>query len=61
MYGHPRAGLLWEDTLKSSSFGTGMGRSTELEMLVHREQGLFLSGYVDDMKMAGKKQNFDPI
>ena len=26
-------------------------------ILVHRTQGLFLSIYVDDIKMAGKKQN----
>ena len=26
-------------------------------MFVHRKQGLFLSVYVDDNKMAGKKQN----
>ena len=28
---------------------------------VHREKGLFLSVYVDDVKLAGKKQNIDPI
>ena len=28
---------------------------------VHREKGLFLSVYVDDMKLAGKKQIFDPM
>ena len=27
---------------------------------VHREKGLFLSVYVDDKKLAGKKQNLDP-
>ena len=27
---------------------------------VHREKGLFLSVYVDDIKLAGKKQNIDP-
>ena len=30
-------------------------------LFVHREQGLFLSVYVDDIKMAGKKQNLDPM
>ena len=29
--------------------------------IVHREKGLFLSVYVDDIKLAGKKQNLDPI
>ena len=28
---------------------------------MHREKGLFLSVYVDDIKLAGKKQNFDPM
>ena len=30
-------------------------------LFVHREKGLFLSVYVDDMKLAGKKQNLDPM
>ena len=30
-------------------------------LFVHREKGLFLSVYVDDMKLAGKKQNIDPM
>ena len=28
---------------------------------MHREKGLFLSVYVDDIKLAGKKQHIDPI
>ena len=28
---------------------------------VNREKGLFLSVYVDDVKLAGKKQNLDPM
>ena len=28
---------------------------------VHREKGLFLSVYVDDIKLAGKKQNIEPM
>ena len=30
-------------------------------MFVHRKQGLFLSVYVDDIKMAGKKQILAPM
>ena len=30
-------------------------------LFVHREKGLFLSVYVDDVKLPGKKQNLDPI
>ena len=28
---------------------------------MHHEKGLFLSVYVDDIKLAGKKQNLDPM
>ena len=30
-------------------------------LFVHREKGLFLSVYVDDIRLAGKKKNIDPI
>ena len=30
-------------------------------LFVHREKGLFLSVYVDDIKLAGKKQNTNPM
>ena len=30
-------------------------------LFVHREKGLFLSVYVDDIKLAGKKSNLDPM
>ena len=30
-------------------------------LFVHREKGLFLSVYVDDIKLGGKKQNIDPM
>ena len=30
-------------------------------LFVHREEGLFLSVYVNDIKLAGKKQNLDPM
>ena len=30
-------------------------------LFVHREKGLLLSVYVDDIKLAGKKQNIDPL
>ena len=39
-----------------------MGKVPNWECLfVHRKQGLFLSVYVDDIKMAGKKQNISPM
>ena len=30
-------------------------------LFVHREKGLFLSVYVDDIKLAGKRQNIKPM
>ena len=30
-------------------------------LFVHREKGFFLSVYVDDIKLIGKKQNLDPM
>ena len=30
-------------------------------LFVHREKGLFLSVYVDDIKLTGKKHNIDPM
>ena len=30
-------------------------------LFVQREKGLFLNVYVDDIKLAGKKQNIDPM
>ena len=30
-------------------------------LFVHREKGLFLSVYVDDIKLSGKKHNIDPM
>ena len=35
--------------------------STWACLFVHREKGLFLSVYVDGIKLAGKKQNIDPM
>ena len=49
LYGHPLTGLLWE-------------RHFEKILLQHDwEKGLFLSVYVYDIKLAGKKQNIDPM
>ena len=57
LYGHLLAGLLWE-----RQFEEILLRIPNWECLfVHREKGLFLFVYVDDMKLAGKKQNLDPM
>ena len=32
-----------------------------MSLFVHRAKGLFLSVYVDDIKLTGKKQNLNPM
>ena len=54
---HPLAGLLWERQFQEVLLELG----STWEMYVHRKQGLLLSVNVDDIKMAGKKQNMVPM
>ena len=62
LYGHPLAGLLWERQFEKILLKHGWEKIPNWECLfVHREKGLFLSVYVDDMKLAGKKHNIDPM
>ena len=62
LYGHLWAGLLWERQFDKILLKYGWEKIPNWECLfVHREKGLFLSVYVDDMKLAGKKQNIDPM
>ena len=62
LYGHPLAGLLWERQFEKILLKHGWEKIPNCECLfVHREKGLFLSVYVDDIKLAGKKQNLDPM
>ena len=62
LYGHPLAGLLWKGNLRRSYRSMAGRKFQNWECLfVHREKGLFLSVYVDDIKLAGKKQNIDPM
>ena len=62
LYGHPLAGLLWERQFEKILLKHGWEKIPNWECLfVHREKGLFLSVYVDDIKLAGKKQNLDPM
>ena len=50
------------NTLRGSSNGTWMGKRTELGLSVcSSKTRLILSVYVDDIKMAGKKQNMAPM
>ena len=62
LYGHPLAGLLWERQFEKILLKHGWEKIPNWECLfVHREKGLFLSVYVGDIKLAGKKQNLDPM
>ena len=58
LYGHPLAGLLWERHMEKTLFKLGWCKVQGWECLyTHREKGLFMSVYVDDFKMVGRKEN----
>ena len=60
--GHLLAGLFWERQFENILLKHGWEKVSNWECLfVHREKGLFLSVYVDDIKLAGKKHNIDPM
>ena len=62
LYGHSLAGLFWVRQFEKVLLKHGWEKIPNWECLfVHREKGLFLSVYVDDIKLAGKKQNLDPM
>ena len=62
LYGHPSAGLLWERQFEKLLLGYSWEKVSNWECLfVHREKGLFLSVYVDDIKLTREKQNIDPM
>ena len=62
LYGHPLAGLLWERQFEKVLLEHGWEKIPNWECLfVHREKGLFFFVYVDDIKLAGKKHNIDPM
>ena len=62
LYGHPLAGLLWERQFVNILLQHGWEKVSNWECLfVHREKGLFLSVCVDDIQLAGKKQDIVPL
>ena len=62
LYGHLLEGLLWERQFEKILLKYGWEKVSNWEcFFVHREKGLFLSVYVDDIKLAGKKQNSKPM
>ena len=62
LYGHPLAGLSWERQFEKILLKYGWEKVSNWECLfVNRGKGLFLSVYVDDIKLAGKTQNIDSM
>ena len=56
LYGHPLAGLPWERKLEKILLKNGWEKIPNWECLfVHREKGLFLSVYVDDIRIGWKE------
>ena len=56
LYGHPLAGLLWERQFEKVLLKHGWEKIPNWECLFfHREKGLFLSVYVDDIKIGWKE------
>ena len=61
LYGHPWAGLLWESLIENILLKHGWEKIPNWECLfVHREKRIILI-HVDDIKLAGKKHNLDPM
>ena len=61
LYRHPLAGLLRGRQFEKVLLEHDWEKVPNWECLfVHREKGLFLSVYVDDIKMAGKTENIKP-
>ena len=61
LYGHPLAGLLWERQFEKALLEHVWDKVFNWECLfVNRARGLFLSVYVDDIKLAGKTENTEP-
>ena len=49
---------IWENPIE---VWLGKGFQLGMPLFVHRDKWLFLSVYVEDIKLAGKKQNLDPM
>lgn len=63
LYGHEMAGFLWQKYAEDIVINT-LHREKLLSwdcLYVHREKKLFLLVHVDDLKMAGKKENIKPM
>ena len=61
LYGHPLRRLFWERQFEKILQQHGWEKVSNWECIfAHREKRLFLSVYVDDIKLAGKDQNIEP-
>ena len=61
LYGHPLAGLQWERQFDKVLLEHGWEKFFNWDgLFVKRARGLFLSVYVDDIKLAGKTENMEP-
>ena len=62
LYGHPPAGISWERQFEKGMLEHGWEKVPNLECLfVNRAKGLILFVYVDDIKLADKRGNKEPI
>ena len=62
LYGHPLGGLLWERHFEKVLLEHGWEKVPNWKCIFgNHEKGLFLSVYVDDIQLAEKKQNIDPM
>ena len=62
LYGHPLSGLLWERQFEKILLIMVGRRFPNVNAYSYTvKKGLFLSLYVDDIKLAGEKQNIDSI
>ena len=63
LYGHPLAGLLWGKAIWENPIEVRLVKRFPIGNAYSYtvKKGLFLSVYADDIKLAGKKQNIDPM
>ena len=63
LFGHPLAGTILGKATWENLFAARLRKGFQLGMPVRTpwKKGFFLSVYVDDIKLAGKKQNIDPM
>ena len=62
LYGHTLAGLSWERQFEKIQLKHGWEKIPNWEcFFVNHEKGFFSCVYVDDIKLAGKERNLDPM